>query len=198
MSSSALPQTLIILSGLPGSGKTTLAQRLLTHYRLPILAIDDIASAFSVPSAIMDHRFWEEKVDVLLHLVDSQLSWGNSVLVDSVFMGQHPTHPAHPWNDRQRAHQLAKKHQVRYRPIYLFVSDEKVWQARLADRASQLPDERVATWAQVDKQRHAFEPWQPGQALFLDSLNNLEHNIADALSFISAPAASLEERERLI
>jgi tRNA uridine 5-carbamoylmethylation protein Kti12 len=37
-----LPQTLIILSGLPGTGKTTIENHLVKKLQIPILAIDDV------------------------------------------------------------------------------------------------------------------------------------------------------------
>jgi hypothetical protein len=78
-----------------------------------------------------------------------------------------------------------------FRPIYLTISDETVWQERLAQRARQFPDAPVATWSQVDVQRRYFQPWQPGQALFLDGLNSVEDNFVVAMAFITNPDVRL-------
>jgi predicted kinase len=186
-----LPQTLVILSGLPGCGKTTLARRLVQELKLPILAIDDVVAA--VPQHLTRHaeRFWEDMVHILLHLVDSQLAWGHSVLVDSVFMGVDEAQTHHTWNDRLRAYEIAQQHKVNFRPIYCHISDETIWRERLAHRAQQFPDAPVATWTQVDSQRHFFQPWQAGQALFLDGLNSVEENLATAVAFIANPTVRL-------
>ena len=37
-----MPKTLVIFSGLPGSGKTTLAKRLARELHVPYLCIDDV------------------------------------------------------------------------------------------------------------------------------------------------------------
>lgn len=182
-----LPQTLIILSGLPGCGKTTLARLLVQELQLPILTVDDVVDAMPAHLARHSERFWEDMVYILLHLVDSQLAWGHSVIVDSVFMGVDENQTQHTWSDRQRAYEIAQRHGVNFRPIYCHISDETVWRERLAQRARQFPDAPVATWTQVDTQRRYFQPWQPGQALFLDGLNSVEDNFAAAMAFISDP-----------
>jgi predicted kinase len=186
-----LPQTLIILSGLPGCGKTTLARLLVQELHLPILTVDDVVDA--IPAHLTRHteRFWEDMVHILLHLVDAQLAWGHSVIVDSVFMGIDENQTQHTWSDRQRAYEIAQQREVNFRPIYCHISDETVWRERLVQRARQFPDAPVATWTQVDTQRHYFQPWQPGQALFLDGLNSVEDNFATAVSFITNPDVRL-------
>lgn len=180
-------QTLIILSGLPSCGKTTLARLLVQELHLPILTIGDVADA--IPAHMTGHseRFWENMVHILLHLVDAQLAWGHSVIVDSVFMGVDEQRTQHRWSDRQRAYEIAQRRRVNFRPIYLYISDETVWRERLTQRARQFPNAPVATWGQVDTQRRYFQPWQPGQALFLDSLNSMGVNFAAAMAFIANP-----------
>jgi predicted kinase len=190
-SATPLPQTLIILSGLPGCGKTTLARLLVQELQLPILTIDDVVDA--IPSHMTGHseRFWEDMVHILLHLVDAQLAWGRSVIVDSVFMGVDESQTQHSWSDRQRAYEIAQRRGVNFRPIYLYISDEAVWRDRLTQRARQFPDAPVATWSQVDVQQRFFQPWQPGQALFLDGLKSVEDNFAAAIEFITNPQTLL-------
>lgn len=187
-----LPQTLIILSGLPGCGKTTLARLLVQELQLPILTVDDVV--YAIPEHLaMRHAdyFWEDMVHILLHLVDAQIAWGHSVIVDSVFMGVDENQTQHRWSDRQRAYEIAQRRRVNFRPIYLYISDEAVWRERLAQRARQFPNAPVATWTQVDTQRRYFQPWQPGQALFLDGLNSVDENFAAALDFINKPTVHL-------
>jgi predicted kinase len=186
-----LPQTLIILSGLPGCGKTTLARLLVQELQLPILTIDDVVDA--IPAHLTHHaeRFWEDMVHILLHLVDAQLAWGHSVIVDSVFMGVDESQTQHTWSDRLRAYEIAQQRGVNFRPITCHISDETVWRERLAQRARQFPDAPVATWTQVDVQRRFFQPWQSGQALFLDGLNSVADNFAAAMAFIADPTVHL-------
>ncbi len=166
-------QTLVIFSGLPGVGKSTLADKLARQLRWPLLKIDDVIG--EVPENA-DIEFWDSKVDVLLDLVNTQLELGLDVIVDSVFMNM----------DRQHAQELARKYQVRFLPIYVFLSDEKVWQERVTRRFNELNDQDVATWERIQHQREYFAHWEVDTALFIDSLHSVEENFARVLDFVNS------------
>lgn len=183
---------MIILSGLPGCGKTTMARLLVKELKIPILSIDDVVDAIPEHMAQHTNLFWEDMVHILLHLASSQLAWGQSVIVDSVFMGVDENQTQHRWSDRQRAYEIAQQFQANFRPIYFYISDEQVWQERLAQRAAESQDPRVATWSQVSMQRQYFQPWQPGQALFIDSLNSVADNFAEIIDFITTLDVNLK------
>jgi predicted kinase len=169
---------LVILSGLPGTGKSTLAERLARELRWPLLCIDDLLGEMPEEAGL---PFWDAKIATLLDLVERQLRIGLDVIVDSVFMDA----------DRQHAQELARKYNARFLPIHVFVSDEKVWMERVRIRFDRLNAPHVATWERIQHQRRGFREWEPGTALFIDSLYPLEENLADALDFISARGISL-------
>jgi predicted kinase len=170
---------LVILSGLPGTGKSTLAHRLALELRWTLLCIDDLLG--EVPHDA-DLAFWDSKIDILLDLIERQLRIGLSVVADSVFMDA----------DRQHAQELARKYNARFLPIHVFVSDEETWKGRVSSRFARLGNPEVATWERIQRQREGFREWEPGTALFIDSLYPLEENLADALDFISERGASLQ------
>ena len=97
---------LVIFSGLPGTGKSTFANRLARKLRWPLLRIDDVIGDVPEDAGI---SFWDSKVEILLDLVNTQLELGLDVIVDSVFMNM----------DRHHAQELARKYQVRFLPIYV-------------------------------------------------------------------------------
>ena len=171
--------TLVIFSGLPGAGKSTLADRLARELRWPLLRIDDVAGKVP-PDA--DYQFWDEKVLVLLTIAEEQLKLGLSVITDSVFMGA----------DRLHAQEIAQKHNAIFRPVYCFVSNEAIWEKRVTERIDTLGHSNVATWEQIQHQRQWFAPWQSGTGLFIDAIDSVEQNYVKILEFVSSSTVSLE------
>ena len=163
--------TLVIFSGLPGTGKSTLADKLARKLRWPLLRIDDVTGDVPEDAGI---AFWDSRVEILLDLVDTQLELGLDVIVDSVFMNM----------DRHHAQELARKYHARFLPIYVFVSDDKIWEERMTTRYNELNDKKVASWEQVQHQREYFREWQPQTALFIDSINLVDQNFEKALDFV--------------
>jgi predicted kinase len=165
-------QTLVIFSGLPGAGKSTLAEKLARQLRWPLLCIDDVIGEVPENAGI---EFWDSKVDVLLDLVTTQLKLGLDVIVDSVFMNM----------DRQHAQELARKHGARFLPIYVTVSDDKIWEQRVTKRYDEMNNKDVATWERILHQREHFAAWEEGTALFIDSVNALESNYQKVFDFVT-------------
>src|SRR5688500_16335592 len=138
-----LMSTLVIFSGLPGVGKSTLANRLARELRWPLLCIDDVVG--EIP-ANADVAFWDSKVAVLLDITASQLRLGLSVIVDSVFMN----------TDRLHAQHLAHEYNARFRPVHVFVSDDNVWEQRVTARYTEWQQNEVATRERIQYQRGHF------------------------------------------
>jgi len=170
--------TLVIFSGLPGTGKSTFADKLARELRWPLLCIDDVTGEIPENPTI---SFWDSKVAILLGLTETQLELGISVIVDSVFMNM----------DRNHAQELARKHQARFRPIYVFVSDENVWKERVITRYKESKN-NVATWEQIQHQRGHFRKWEPNTALFVDSLRSFDRNYETVLDFVTKDQVDLQ------
>lgn len=163
-------QKLILFSGLPGTGKSTLATRLARELQLPLLCIDDVIGDVPENAGI---PFWDSRVAILLDVVKTQLEVGLSVIVDSVFMNM----------DRHHAQELARQYNVRFLPVYVFLSDETIWKERVTARYNELNHKDVATWDRIQHQRQRFRAWEPDTALFIDSLNSVDQNYETILKF---------------
>ena len=164
--------TFVIFSGLPGTGKSTLANRLARELRWPLLRIDDVVGNVPENAGV---EFWDSCVEVLLTLAEAQLELGISVIADSVFMN----------TDRHHAQAIAREKNARFRPIHTFVSDDRIWEERVTARVNELNHPDVSTWEQVQRQRGHFRTWQPGTALFVDTIKPVEENYADVLHFVA-------------
>ena len=172
-------KTLVIFSGLPGTGKSTLANRLARELRWPLLCIDDVVGEVPENPGI---PFWDSKVEILLRLTEVQLELGLSVIVDSVFMNM----------DRNHAQELARKHDARFLPIYIYISDDKVWEQRVTARYDEMNNRAVATWERIQHQRERFREWKPDTALFIDSLDSVDQNYEPILNFVTKDAVYLK------
>ena len=164
-------KTLVIFSGLPGTGKSTLANRLARELRWPLLCIDDVIGDVPENAGI---PFWDSKVEILLRLTQVQLDLDLSVIVDSVFMNM----------DRNHAQELARRYAARFLPIYVYVSDDRVWEQRVTARYEEVNHEAVATWERIQHQRERFRDWEPDTALFIDSLHPVDQNYELLLNFV--------------
>lgn len=161
--------TLVLFSGLPGTGKTTLARSIAQTHSWPLVSIDDVAGP--VPPGA-DYRFWDEKVLVLLQVIETQLSLGVSVVADSVFMG----------SDRWTAQELAHRWNARFRPVACTVADRDRWKERVEDRHR--GDPTKASWSQVEHQAHWYQPWPQRSALLLEGSSPLAANLTLLASYL--------------
>jgi predicted kinase len=171
--------TLVIFSGLPGTGKSVLAHKLARELRWPLLCIDDVVGQVPQKTGI---EFWDSKVAILLRLTEVQLELGLSVIVDSVFMNL----------DRNHAQKLARKYGARFRPVYVFLSDDNVWKQRVTARYDEMNNRDVATWERIQHQRERFRSWEPGTALFVDSLDPVDRNYEAVLNFVQTDDVALK------
>ncbi len=171
--------TLVIFSGLPGTGKSTLADKLARELRWPLLRIDDVIGEIPENPNV---AFWDSKVAILLGLTETQLELGISVIVDSVFMNL----------DRNHAQGLARKYKARFLPIFVFVSDDYVWKERVTTRYRESKNNNVATWEQIRHQRGHFRKWEPDTALLVDSLRSFDRNYETVLNFVTKDQVDLQ------
>lgn len=176
-------QKLIIFSGLPGTGKSTLSSRLARELQLPLLCIDDVIGVVPENPGI---AFWDSRVQVLLDVVETQLALGLSTIVESVFMNM----------DRYHAQELANKYQARFLPIYVYLSDENIWKERVTARYND-KQQNVASWENIQHQRQRFRDWDTGTALFVDSLHEVDRNYETVLNFVRNEKVDLQPLAKL-
>jgi predicted kinase len=166
---------LILFSGLPGCGKTSLARAVAHTLRLPLFAKDRFQRVLrdEVPGAPLIGGY-----HLLLDQADEQLTLGMGVVLDAVFPRE---------GFRQTALTIAARHGAASRVIECICSDEALWRSRMAGRTQFVPGWQPAGWEDVERLRAEWEPWPPGTTLVVDAVHPFEINLAASLAYVGGP-----------
>ena len=171
---------LIVLSGLPGTGKSAVADGIARALRLPVLSVDPLESAMLRAGITPSFETGLAAYLAAETLADGYLAVGLDPIIDAVNSVEQA---------REMWRALARKHRVPLRIIECLVSDPAVHAARLVNRQRDLAlGEPTAD--DVARRRAEWTDW-PEPHLVLDALAGLEANIAAALAYLSkAPAGT--------
>jgi predicted kinase len=164
---------LIVLSGLPGTGKSAIAAALGAALPATVLSVDPIESAIVRAGIPPSFETGLAAYLVAEALADSHLAAGLSVVIDAV----NSVEPA-----RNQWRGLAGRRRATLRIIECVLHDA----ARLADRLA-MRDRGLAiaepTLEDVDRRRAEWTPW-PEPHLTLDGARPLDVNVGEALAFV--------------
>lgn len=162
----------ILISGLPGTGKSHTAHALARALQVPLFAKDRIQRVLrdQVAGATSINGY-----HIMLDLADEQLGLGLSVILDAVF-------PLSGF--RIQARQMAEAQRARFRPIYCYCSDEALWRHRMDNRVQVVPGWPPVGWQEVERLMPQYEPWPEADVLRLDAKESLDANVQRALAYV--------------
>ncbi|MFF0309834.1 AAA family ATPase [Streptosporangium sp. NPDC004379] len=167
---------LIVMSGLPGAGKSSIAQELGRLLPAPVLSVDPVEAAM-----------WRAGIDrgqptglaayvVVEALASDVLALGQTVIVDAV-------------NDAREAREqwrgLARRRSVVLCHIEVTCSDRALHRRRLEGRRRDIDGFVEPAWASVEVRRANFDAWREDR-LVLDSTAPLTGNVQIALAHLRA------------
>lgn len=147
---------LIILGGLPGTGKTTIARELARHVGGVHVRIDSIEQAIR-DSGIDDRTMYDAGYRVGYAIAEDNLRLGRIVIADSV----NPIALS-----REAWRNAATRAGARAIEVEVICSDTEAHRARVESRVADSPGHRVPTWQEVVDRD--YEPWQ-GDRLVIDT-----------------------------
>jgi predicted kinase len=166
---------LIVMSGLPGTGKSTLAQRIAKHLKVPIFSVDPIESAIIKSGIKKSFETGYAAYLVAEKLAEEQIKLASTVVIDAV---NAEDEGKQVWID------CAERLKTPLIVIECILQDEKLHRSRVETRVRGLHGFDELTWEQVLKRRKAYTPWRRN-ILTLEMSNTVDVNLKTALDFIA-------------
>lgn len=168
---------LTVFAGLPGTGKSTLAEQLAQETGTPVFAADWLLGALTP----FGGRLWDNLLDIaaeqLTHLAFRQLTLGQSVILD---------HPAEDVAVRERWASMARSAGARFSVILCQCEDAALHETRLSNRTRDIPGwHQTGSWANVAQRRIAFLPWTGADVLTVDASSSINDNMAFVRRFVA-------------
>lgn len=167
---------LIVFSGLPGTGKTTLAESIGRQLGIPVFAKDWLEAVLlqnSLQPTSDEKTLGYVGYELLTVLAERQLMLGQSVILDSV---------AGTWKIRETWKNVAKQFRSDWRVVECICSDEILHQQRLQGRKRNIPGWHELKWSDVEAVKGYYHPWDEDH-LVLDMANSIEENISRIKSY---------------
>ncbi|THV40160.1 AAA family ATPase [Glycomyces buryatensis] len=171
---------IIAFAGLPGTGKSTLAEALARVSRAPVFAGDWLMGALK-PYRVFDGMDQPTYVALYNGLVESlvarQLLLDQSAITDSVI----DDGTAERWG------RLAAEHDAELRVIECVCSDVELHRTRVEGRKRNIPNWHEIDWEHVERMRAEFPPLTVDR-LTVDAVESIEVNLGKIHDHLAAPS----------
>lgn len=166
---------LIVMAGLPGSGKSTIADAVAVESKCAVLSVDPIEAAIWRAGVGTDEPTGLAAYLVAEDLARIQLTLGHDVVVDAVNAAEAA---------REQWRSLARAHDVALLFVEVFCSNPAEHKRRLEARRRDIPGFYEPTWESVEQRRGAFDDWTD-ERVRLDSIADHDSNLAVVLEQIN-------------
>mgnify|MGYP003542539459 CR=1 FL=1 len=163
----------IVISGLPGSGKSTVAEGIAEKLKLPIFSVDPIESAILKSGIKRSFDTGLAAYIVAETLASEQLSLGMSVVIDAVNSVKEA---------RDMWRELSQKHASRLIIIECAL-DKDTHKQRIESRVRNMQGIPEVTWNDVENRRKEYLKWED-KRLVLDTSDSIENILGQALEYI--------------
>lgn len=172
---------LIAFTGVPGVGKSTLADAVGRVLAIPVFSIDWLLGALTPFGGRHFGDPFGIGYELLTTLAVRQFALGQSAILDAPFEAV---------STRDRLASLAARAGARMTVVHCVCSDRALHQERLAGRDRGIPGwHNPGHWPNVEQRLAAFPPWT-GNVVTIDSVHPVEQNVARALKAVRPDAAA--------
>ena len=170
---------LIVVSGLPGVGKSAIADAVGRRLPAPVLSVDPIEAAIWRSGISPSFETGLAAYQVVATLAEHQLRLGLPVIADAVSSIEVA---------RAMWRRAASRAGAPMRVVEVVCSDAEVHRDRLAQRVRDIDGFPEPTWAAVLARKDEWEPWTDARVV-LDTVLPLDHNVELALAFLGQSTA---------
>lgn len=171
---------LVMFSGLPGSGKSAIADQLGRRLPAAVLSVDPIEAAICRCAITQSFETGVAAYEVASVLAENHLRLGLSVIADAVNSLEIA---------RSMWHRAALNSGAPVTVIEVICSDPDVHRSRLASRVRDIDGFPEPTWDDVTARQAAWEDLTEDR-LVLDTTEALGHNVERALAYVQQRSRS--------
>jgi hypothetical protein len=166
---------LIVFSGVPGTGKSTLADAAGRELGIPVFAVDWLLGSLTPFGGRHLDGAWEIGSELLTTLALRQLTLGQSAILD---------YPTEEPATRERWRSLAQRAGADFKVVVCACADPVVHRARVEGRERGIPGWHDAgNWANVEHRLAGFPSWTD-EVLTIDTSQPHESSLAAVLSYL--------------
>ena len=170
---------LVVFSGLPGTGKSALAESVGRELGIPVFAKDWLEATLTcceLTPSNDEKRLGSAGYQLLSTLAERQLMLGQSVILDSC---------ASTESIRSSWKHVAAKYGAEWLVVECVCSDENIHRRRLRNRQRGIPGWHELDWADVESVKSYFVPWDEPR-LIVDAIHSIDENLKMMLNWFES------------
>lgn len=167
---------LVVMTGLPGTGKSTIAEAVAATIGAPVYSVDPLEAVLIRGGVDREHRSDYLAYDLAADLAESQLRHGRAAVVDAV----------NAWERlREWYLGLAGKWEAPAALVETICSDPALHRRRFEARSRDIPGFTYEpTWTEVEARADDYEPSEL-ERLVLDACDPVDRNVDAAIRYVT-------------